>query len=169
MNDQTVLTAANDQTDIIPDLKAMTSAEIAAWAEWSPPPKPLKIFPLDTETGRKQFLHELYWIGYDALFEGVNHVWNSLIAPRGYRCTLMGVHSGAGGSGKAALYNTLKQFIGEAIDTLQLIPPTENFESLEDWHNASMATYVDEERDLQVVIAKYETILSGSAPGGGKA
>jgi len=159
MNETILLSAANDTAKV--EDKKLTVEENYALIE-AQLKIPLKTIPLCTEEGRKAFLHQLYWVGYDALFEGVSHVWNSLIAPRAYRCTLMGVHSGAGGAGKAALYNTLKQFIAEALDTLQLIPPIENYENLEAWHNASMATYVDEERDLQVVIAKYETILSGT-------
>ena len=158
MNETILLSAANDTAKV--EDKKLTVEENYALIE-AQLKIPLKAFPLCTEEGRKAFLHQLYWVGYDALFEGVSHVWNSLIAPRAYRCTLMGVHSGAGGAGKAALYNTLKQFIAEALETLQLIPPIENYENLEAWHNASMATYVDEERDLQLVIAKYEKILNG--------
>ena len=82
-----------------------------------------RVLPLHTEEGLKAFLYDVYWIGYPGLLIAVNHVWNLLIAPRAYHCTLMGQMSGAGGSGKQALTNTLKQFIGEALEHVGLRDP----------------------------------------------
>ena len=134
---------ANDPAPIL------ASPEEIASGEWEPPTIPLHLFPLCTEEGRRGFLRELY------------NVWNSLCAPRAYRCTLMGVHSGAGGGGKIGLVNTLQQFITEGLATIHPIPSSDLYETLEEWHHAAMATYDDDERDLKLVIARYAAILNG--------
>ena len=61
------------------------------------------------------------------------------------------------------LVNTLHQFITEGLATIHPIPSSDLYETLEEWHHAAMATYDDDERDLEVVLAKYATILNGSA------
>ena len=103
---------ANDAAPLFPDLSAMSDEE---FNNYKSPPERLAFYRLHTEEGLKAFLYDVYWIGYPGLFIAVNHVWNLLIPPRAYHCTLMGQMSGAGGSGKRALVNTLKQFIGEAL------------------------------------------------------
>lgn len=159
MADLTLPKPANDPTDAAAG-RQPTPQEIAS-GEWEPPTIPLHLFPLRTEKGRRGFLRELYNVGYPALFEGVHHVWNSLCAPRAYRCTLMGVHSGSGGGGKIGLVNTLQQFITEGLATIHPIPSSDLYETLEEWHHAAMATYDDDERDLKLVIARYAAILNG--------
>jgi hypothetical protein len=159
MTDPTLPQPANDPSEVFA-LSTPTIAEMAS-GEWEPPKIPLNLFALCAEDGRKGFLRELYNIGYPALFEGVHHVWNSLCAPRAYRCTLMGVHSGAGGGGKLGLVNTLRHFITEALATIHPIPLRSGYDSLEEWHQAAMATYDDDERDLQIVIVRYAAILNG--------
>ena len=94
----------------------------------------------------------------------MNHVWSLLIAPRAYRCTLMGQMSGAGGTGKQALVNTLKQFITEALGPFTSYPDVSDFESLDAWHLHCMAMNAsDNERVLQTV-DQYAAILNGDAP-----
>src|SRR5918998_2727232 len=98
------------------DLRKMTPEEMAAWVEWEPEPVPLTSFPLGSEDGRKAFLREFYGVGWDWLFQAVNHVWNSLAEPRSARCTAMGIAAGAGGTGKGALVKVMSTFLRDALD-----------------------------------------------------
>ena len=154
---------ANDPSPLFPDLDAMSIEEFAAY---EPAPERLAFYALHTAEGRKAFLYDLYWIGYPALFIASNHVWKLLIAPRAYRCTLMGQHSGAGGAGKAALVNTLKQFIAEALETFEYeYPPVAEFENLDAWHHHCTELNVGQEAQVLRIVDKYEAILNGKAPG----
>lgn len=151
---------ANDAAPLFPEYEE-------GWTgEEDLPPERLAFYALHTEEGLKAFLYDVYWIGYPGLFIAVNHVWNLLIAPRAYRCTLMGQMSGAGGSGKQALTKTLKQFIGEALGTvLPEIPPLEECGgSLEVQFQKVMASWAEDEAHVQATVAKYAAILNGNAP-----
>ena len=151
---------ANDAAPLFPELM-----EGDEWMDQDPPPERLAFYRLHTEEGLKAFLYDVYWIGYPGLFIAANHVWKLLIAPRAYHCTLMGQMSGAGGSGKQALVNTLRQFIREALGPYgPLYPPIDEFESLEGWHNHCMALNVADEARVQSLVAQYAAILSGVAP-----
>ena len=152
------LLAANDAAPLFPDLSKMTDEE---FCNYEPAPERLAFYRLDTDDALKAFLHDVYWIGYPGLFIAVNHVWNMLREPRAYRCTLMGQHSGAGGAGKTALVNTLRQFIGEALATLKPIPKLAGFDSLEDWNAQIAADRVCEDEALNEVIARFAAILNG--------
>ena len=57
----------------------------------------------------------------------------------------MGQQSGAGGAGKQALVNTLRQFIAEALETFEDNPRCDGPEELEAWHNQCMAMNVAQE------------------------
>ena len=134
------------------------------------PPERLAFYRLHTEEGLKAFVYDVYWIGYPGLFIAVNHVWNLLIPPRAYHCTLMGQMSGAGGAGKQALVNTLKQFIGEALATFEYdYPPVCDFENLEAWHNRCMAMNMGQDEQVQLLVDKYVAILNGEPPKQGDA
>ena len=154
---------ANDAAPLFPDIDKMTSEE---WWDYEPPPERLAFYALHTEEGLKAFLYDVYWIGYPGLLIAVNHVWNLLIAPRAYRCTLMGQMSGAGGSGKQALAKTLKQFIGEALETWDFeIPPlVECGGSLEAQYHKLSFSWAQQEEQVQQIVAKYAAILNGNAP-----
>jgi len=150
---------ANDAAPLFPDLSAMSHEE---FCNYESPPERLAFYRLHTEEGLKAFLYDVYWIGYPGLFIAVNHVWNLLIAPRAYHCTLMGQMSGAGGSGKRALVNTLKQFIDEALATFEYdYPPASDFENLEAWHNRCMTMNMAQDEQVQLLIDKYVAILNG--------
>ncbi len=149
---------ANDAAPLFPDLSAMSDEE---FNNYKSPPERLAFYRLHTEEGLKAFLYDVYWIGYPGLFIAVNHVWNLLIPPRAYHCTLMGQMSGAGGSGKRALVNTLNQFIGEALAIDHPKPKLAESESLEAWHNGWMEAMKAEECELQLLIDKYVAILNG--------
>ena len=149
---------ANDAAPLFPDVSAMSHEE---FVNYDPPPERLAFYRLHTGEGLKAFLYDVYWIGYPGLFIAVNHVWNLLIPPRAYHCTLIGQMSGAGGSGKRALVNTLKQFIGEALAIDHPKPKLAESESLEAWHNGWMEAMKAEERELHLLIDKYVAILNG--------
>ena len=155
------LLAANDTAPLFPDLSKMTDEEF--WA-YEPAPERLAFYRLDTDEALRAFLHDVYWIGYPGLFIAVNHVWNMLEEPRAYRCTLMGQHSGAGGAGKAALVQTLRQFNDEALATFLPLPKLAGFDSLEAWNESIVADRKHEERALQQVIARYASVLEGQVP-----
>jgi hypothetical protein len=158
---------ANDAAPLFPDVSAMSDEE---FNNYESPPERLAFYRLHTEEGLRAFLYDVYWIGYPGLFIAVNHVWNLLIAPRAYHCTLMGQMSGAGGSGKQALVKTLKQFIGEALETFEYdYPPVSDFESLEDWHNRCMAMNMGQDQQVQLLVDKYVAILNGEPPKQGEA
>src|SRR5918993_4045503 len=153
---------ANDAAPLFPDVSAMSDKE---FCNYESPPERLAFYRLHTEEGLKAFLYDVYWIGYPGLFIAVNHVWNLLIAPRAYHCTLMGQLSGAGGSGKKALVKTLKQFITEALATFEYkYPPIGDFQNLEAWHDHCMAMNKAQDEQVQLLVAKYAAILSGVAP-----
>jgi hypothetical protein len=149
---------ANDAAPLFPDLSAMSHEE---FCNYEAPPERLAFYQLHTEEGLKAFLYDVYWIGYPGLFIAANHVWNLLIAPRAYHCTLMGQLSGAGGAGKQALVNTLRKFIGEGLAIDHPKPKLAESESLEAWHNGWMEAIKAEERELQLLIDKYVAILNG--------
>jgi hypothetical protein len=158
---------ANDAAPLFPDLSAMSDEE---FGNYESPPERLAFYRLHTEEGLRAFLYDVYWIGYPGLFIAVNHVWNLLIPPRAYHCTLMGQMSGAGGSGKRALVNTLKQFIGEALATFEYdYPAVSDFESLEAWHNRCMAMNMSQDEQVQSLVAEYAAILNGEPAKQGEA
>ena len=150
---------ANDAAPLFPEF-------VEGWTgEEDLPPERLAFYALHTEEGLKAILYDVYWIGYPGLFIAVNHVWNLLIAPRAYRCTVMGQMSGAGGSGKQALTRTLKQFIGEALQTWEFeIPPLEECGSLEAQYRQVSFSWAQQEEQVQQIVARYATILNGNAP-----
>ena len=153
---------ANDAAPLFPDLSAMSDEE---FCNYESPPERLAFYRLHTEEGLKGFLYDVYWIGYPGLLIAANHVWDLLIAPRAYHCTLMGQLSGAGGSGKQALVKTLKQFIGRALATFEYdYPPASEFENLEAWHHQCMAMNMAQDEQVQLLVAEYAAILSGIAP-----
>ena len=154
---------ANDAAPLFPDVSAMSIEE---FNNYEPAPERLAFYALHTEEGLKAFLYDVYWIGYPGLLIAVNHVWNLLIAPRAYRCTLMRQMSGAGGSGKQALTRTLKQFIGEALGPclLEIPPPEECGGSLEAQYRQIMASWGEDEERAQMAVDKYAAILNGNAP-----
>jgi hypothetical protein len=159
--DPTHLIAANDAAPLFPDLSEMSNDE---FLDYEPSPERLAFYRLDSEEALKAFLHDLYWIGYPGLFIGVNHVWKWLASPRAYRCTLMGQHSGAGGGGRTALVNTLRQFIHEALSTLKPIPQLAGFAHSDAWNDQIAADRVTEDCALEEVITRYARILQGKSP-----
>lgn len=153
---------ANDAAPLFPDLSAMSDEE---FSNYESPPERLAFYRLHTEEGLKAFLYDVYWIGYPGLFIATKHVWSLLIEPRAYHCTLMGQMSGAGGSGKQALVNTLEQFITEALATFEYkYPPVDDFENPEAWHCHCMEMNSDQDGQVHLLVDEYAAILSGVSP-----
>lgn len=146
---------------VIPDPADMTPEELDAFLDAGYPATPLKLFPLSRKDGRDAFLHELYMIGYSALFEGVAHVWDSLAEPRAARCTQMGLEAGTGGKGKSALRKMLNQFITDGLATWTSLPERSDFADFESWNTAAQASFKEDEADLPLIIARYSDILNG--------
>ena len=144
------------------DLQKLSPEEVAEWYAWEPEPIPLTSFRLHSEEGRQAFLREFYNVGWDWLFQAVNHVWSSLAAPKALRCTRMGAVAGTGGTGKSALVKVLAKFLHEALESITPIPPRADYDNLEAWHEASMLTWHTDEARLQILLQTYANILNGS-------
>lgn len=71
---------------------------------------PLSSWPLQTALGREQFLRQFAWVGEEALFEAVAHVWDSLAEPRKLRSTRMGIAARSGGAGRHASPSSFSSF-----------------------------------------------------------
>jgi hypothetical protein len=143
------------------DLRKMTPEELAVWFEWEPEPIPLTSFPLGSEEGRRAFLREFYGVGWDWLFQAVNHVWISLAEPRSARCTAMGIAAGTRGTGRRALVKVLSKFLEDALNVNTPLPARCDYDSLAAWHEASMATWQRDEAEIQVLACKYAGLLNG--------
>lgn len=122
---------------------------------------PLDCYALFDEEQRRAFVHHVYWVGEEALFAAVSHVWASLAEPRATRCTAMGLASGSGGSGKKALYLTLKQLIADALAATVPLPDRAGFASFDAWHEAAMASFAVDDERVAAVCARYSAILDG--------
>lgn len=124
---------------------------------------PLTSWDLSQDSHRREFLFHYYWIGEPALFAAVSHVWTSLNQPQAH-CTLIGLLSGTGGTGKLGLLLTLQDFLARALASITPIPPRADYDSLEAWHRASMATYDCDEARVTALCARYAAILDGRSP-----
>lgn len=123
--------------------------------------QPLTSYLLSDDSHRIEFLMEVYWAGPPTFFAAASHLWDSLAEPKQARCTLIGAKSGAGGKGKTAILLTLKQFVQEALALDTPLPPRAEFETMEAWHEAAMASFVPAERVRQLA-ERYSAILDGS-------
>lgn len=153
----------------LPDFSTMKTQEIAAWDPPEPDPYLLLAYPLQTEAWRRAFLHDYYWVGETALFIAVARVWSMLAPPRAARCTLMGLMSGTGGTGKAGLVLTLKKFLEEMLAVDHPFPEHSNYPSMAAWNEDAMAVFAADDADRAALIARYEAILDGRAESTGPA
>jgi hypothetical protein len=143
-----------------PDFVAMTGDEMDEWVAAEEAKTPFTSFDLGTDAGRQGLLRKYFMIGDTSLFEAVSHVWASLNEPRAARCTAIGLAAGTGGKGKRGVVLALHKFLAEALETINWIPPINEYPSLEAWHEACKRTYTDEEADLCVVLERYSTLLN---------
>ena len=148
----------------VPDFSIMTNVEKSVWEPPDPDAYALLAYPLQTVEWRRAFLHDYYWVGETALFVAVAHVWSTLAPPRAGRCTMMGLMSGAGGTGKTALSLTLQKFLKEMLAVDHPFPSRSAYPSLEAWNENSTAVFAADETDREILIARYEAILDGRSP-----
>jgi hypothetical protein len=146
---------------IEPDFAAMTAEEMDEWVDAEEAKTPFTSFDLGTDEGRQELLHKYYRIGDTSLFEAVSHIWASLNEPRAGYCALVGMAAGTGGKGKRGLVLMLRKFLGEALESINWIPSPRDYASLDEWHEASMQTFRDDEENLRVLLRRYSTILNG--------
>jgi hypothetical protein len=73
----------------------------------------------------------------------------------------MGLAAKVGGTGKSALLKVLQRFLAEALAIDNPIPPRADFASLDEWHNAAMATFAADRADLAPLLTRYSDILNG--------
>ena len=121
----------------------------------------LLTFPLHIAAGRTAFLHEYYWQGEEALLAAVAHIWGSMAEPRNARGTTMGQISGAGGKGKLGVLWTLKKFLAECLSLIEPIPSRSDYETLAEWHDASLQSFADDERRVWKLCSIYAAVLDG--------
>lgn len=145
------------------DLEAMSAEEFVNSLLSEPDSVPLSSFPLQFDEWRKVFLREYLRRGEPARFEAVSHIWSTLNEPREARCTAMGIAAGTGGKGKTALINLLAALLHEARSTNATLPRAADYPSLEEWHEAVIASFADGEVKISVALNKYSDILNGDA------
>ena len=148
----------------LPDFSTMTNVEKAVWELPDPDAYALLAYPLQTVEWRRAFLHDYYWVGETALFIAVAHVWATLAPPRAGRCTMMGLMSGAGGTGKTALSLTLQKFLKEMLAVDHQFPAAGDYPSLAAWNEDAAGVFASDEADREKLINRYEAILDGRPP-----
>ena len=139
----------------------MTSAEFDEWlAREDEDPPPPSAYSLGCDGGRRGFLEAYIWRGEAALFESVNHIWNSLNAPKGAHCTLIGFMAGTGGTGRCALIRFLRKALREALDD-GLVQPSSGYATIDAFHAASLDYFEASYSHYEKAVAKYAAILNG--------
>ena len=144
-----------------PDFATMTADGMDEWIAAEEAKTPFTSFDLGTDEGRQGLLRKYYMIGDTSLFEAVSHLWGSLNEPKAAYCTGIAIAAGCGGTGKSGLVAALHQFLAEALAIINAIPPRANYSSLDEWHQASMLTFDQDEQDLCVLLVRYSIILNG--------
>ena len=130
--------------------------------EFEPPPP--SAYPLCTNEGRCGFLEAYIWRGEEALFEAVNHIWNQLRPPKAYRCTLIGVAAGTGGTGKKALTAFLRRALRAALDDDLPQPWGKQYADIDAFHEAAMGYFAASHSHYETMIQKYANLLNGDVP-----
>lgn len=123
-----------------------------------PPPS---AYHLGSNEGRCGFLEAYFWRGEEALFESVNHAWNSLAEPRKLKTIYIGMWAGTGGSGKWAIAKTLRQALSEYLDYDRRPPWGQDFPDIHELHAAAMDYFAGDFAHYQRTIQKYADILGG--------
>lgn len=154
---------ATHAEEVMPDFDGMSPEEFINWILSEPDPVPLSSFPLQSDKCRKEFLREYLRRGEPARFEAVSHIWASLNEPREARCTAMGIAARTGGKGKSALMNLLAALLEEVMSINAILPRAADYPSLDEWHEAVIASFDDEEIQTNAALQKYADILNGGA------
>jgi hypothetical protein len=127
-------------------------------------PPPPSAYPLCTNEGRCGFLEAYIWRGEEALFEAVNHLWNELHPPKAYRCTLIGLAAGTGGTGKKALIPFLRKALRDALHDDLPQPWGEQYPDIDAFHEAAMAYFAASHSHYETMIQKYANLMNGDVP-----
>jgi hypothetical protein len=139
----------------------MTDEEFDAWlAEEDPEPPPPSAYSLVCDGGRRGFLEAYIWRGEAALFEAVNHMWDSLNPPKAVHCALIGLMAGSGGTGKCALIRFLRKGLREALDD-GLVQPTSGYGDIHEFHAASMTYFEASYAHYLNAVQKYADLMNG--------
>jgi hypothetical protein len=139
----------------------MTMEEMDEWIACEEAKTPFTSFDLNTDEGRQGLLRKYYMIGDTSLFEAVSHIWGSLNEPKVAYGTGIGLAAGTGGKGKRGIVLALHQFLAKALEGITWIPAVKDFASLDEWHEASMQTFADDEEHLCALLTSYSVILNG--------
>ena len=144
----------------------LTQDQKVEWAAWEPDPPLLTSFSLADPEQRADFLYQYCWYGEPLLLACVSHIWNSLAEPRELRCTLIGQACGAGGTGKMALVNMLKQMLAECNLIGTVMPDKGSHPEPRDYHGAVMDHFSTMAAQERALCMAYGEILdgAGSAP-----
>lgn len=154
---------AENSEEMVPDLDRMSAEEFVNWVLSEPDPMPLSSFPLQFDSWRKEFLREYWRRGERARFEAVSHIWATLNEPREARCTAMGIAARTGGRGKTALMNLLAALLDELRRINGILPKAADYRSLDEWHEAVIASFDHQGVETNTALQKYADILNGGA------
>ena len=153
-----------DYAEMISDeALALPKEEYQLWveAQEDPPMPRVSEWPLGSNEGRCGFLESYIWFGEAALFEAVNHMWNSLEEPRKLRCIYIGMYAGTGGSGKWALAKFLRRALREALDYDGTPPWGKQYADIHEFHQVAMDYFAADYAHYERTIQKYADILNG--------
>jgi hypothetical protein len=105
---------------------------------------PVSVYLLHTAEGREAFLQQFAYIGADAIFAAVSHVWDWLSPPRRPRTIEMGLIAGTGGTGRTAIRKVLMKYLDEMMSVeFEPIPLRSDYATFHQWNDAAMATFTD--------------------------
>ena len=148
------------------DVAHVLSLEVNILSAMNPDPDipSLRTFDLSSEGGRMAFLWTL-WESYQesGLLMAVNHVWDSLAAPRTRRARVMAEALGLPGGGKHALLQVLSNFLHEVTCDIAMddLPPREAYPDFDAWNVAALAVFDRFHADWEQVARRYEALLDG--------
>ena len=128
---------------------------------------PLHHYDLGSGDGRLSFLGALYFDYQEqGLLMAVNHVWNSLGAPKATRCEAMAARLGLRGRGKTALRHVLERFLQETLYEMQIddIPPIADFPDFDSWNAVCRGIFDRADADYSAIARRFEAILDGREP-----
>ena len=151
---------------------APARGEPAAVVQTDAPPEtdedsPLNQYDLSAADGRLRFLWALHFDYQEqGLLMAVNHVWDSLGAPKAARCEAMAGRLGLRGRGKTALRHVLERFLQETLYELPVeeIPSMADFPDFERWNAVCHEIFQRADAAYCAIARRYEALLDGREP-----
>ena len=122
---------------------------------------------LSTREGRMSFLWALHFdYQKQGLLMAVNHVWDSLGAPKATRCEAMAARLGLRGRGKTALRHLLERFLEQTLDELPVedLPSMADYPDFEGWNAVCRDIFQRADEAYGAIARRYEAILDGREP-----